>query len=196
MSVLTAALAFLLSFGEPRVVFLGDSLTAQWDLTTSFPGKPYANAGISGNTAEQALVRFRRDVVSQGPAVVVILAGINDIGGMQGYRTDEEIEAALQSICDMAVANKIGVVIGTLLPDREPYATTHSMARIQSINMLIRTLAARRRLTLVDYYPAMLGDDGMLESTITTDSLHLNAAGYARMTPLVTYAIARALAGN
>jgi acyl-CoA thioesterase I len=41
----------------------------------SFPGKPYINRGISGQTTPQMLVRFRQDVIALKPKVVVILAG-------------------------------------------------------------------------------------------------------------------------
>lgn len=44
---------------ENRVVFLGDSITDYWKLTDSFPGKPYINRGIDGQTTPQMLVRFR-----------------------------------------------------------------------------------------------------------------------------------------
>src|ERR1051325_6053608 len=69
---------------ERRVVFLGDSITEGWDLPGSFPGKPYLNRGISGQTTPQMLIRFRRDVVALKPAVVVILAGTNDVAGNTG----------------------------------------------------------------------------------------------------------------
>ena len=68
--------------GQTRVVFMGDSITDNWDnegYGGFFPGKPYVNRGISGQTTPQMLVRFRQDVVSLKPAVVVILAGTNDI---------------------------------------------------------------------------------------------------------------------
>src|SRR4029077_12107331 len=67
--------------GENRVVFFGDSITAMWKLDVSFPGKPYINRGISGQTTPQLLVRFRPDVIALQPKVVVILAGTNDIAG-------------------------------------------------------------------------------------------------------------------
>src|SRR4029077_20776141 len=38
---------------EDRVVFMGDSITAGWKLAESFPGKPYINRGISGQTSPQ-----------------------------------------------------------------------------------------------------------------------------------------------
>src|SRR5205809_7906969 len=61
---------------EQRVVFIGDSITDGWGRRTNdfFPGKPYVNRGISGQTTPQMLVRFRADVVALDPAVVVILA--------------------------------------------------------------------------------------------------------------------------
>jgi hypothetical protein len=39
--------------GENRVVFFGDSITDMWKLADSFPGKPYINRGISGQTTPQ-----------------------------------------------------------------------------------------------------------------------------------------------
>src|ERR1700690_193341 len=79
--------------GESRVVFMGDSITEGWgqsgttpppDRATFFPGRPYVNRGISGQTTPQMLVRFRQDVVALKPKVVVILAGTNDLAGVTG----------------------------------------------------------------------------------------------------------------
>ena len=78
--------------GENRVVFMGDSITEGWHFDGpdgSFPGKPYINRGISGQTTPQMLVRFRQDVIALQPKVVVILAGINDIAGNTGPMTLE-----------------------------------------------------------------------------------------------------------
>jgi hypothetical protein len=38
---------------ENWVVFFGDSITDMWKLDLSFPGKPYVNRGISGQTTPQ-----------------------------------------------------------------------------------------------------------------------------------------------
>src|SRR5919108_1906548 len=48
---------------ESRVIFFGDSITDAWKLPDSFPGKPYINRGISGQTTPQMLIRFRQDVI-------------------------------------------------------------------------------------------------------------------------------------
>jgi hypothetical protein len=72
--------------GEQRVVFYGNSITDAWAqyFETMFPGEPYVGRGISGQTTPQMLVRFRQDVLALDPAVVVILAGTNDIAGNTG----------------------------------------------------------------------------------------------------------------
>jgi hypothetical protein len=53
---------------EKRVVFMGDSITDHWGRSGNhgsfFPGKPYVNRGISGQTTPQMLVRFQQDVLS------------------------------------------------------------------------------------------------------------------------------------
>src|SRR5262245_65369084 len=62
--------------GEDRVVFLGDEITEYWGRGAAkfFPGKPYLNRGIKGQTTPQMLVRFRQDVIALRPKAVVILA--------------------------------------------------------------------------------------------------------------------------
>jgi hypothetical protein len=83
--------------GESRVVFLGDSITEFWPLSDSFPGKPYMNHGISGQTTPLILLRFRQDVIALQPKVVVILAGTNDIAENTGPITLAAIEDNLTS---------------------------------------------------------------------------------------------------
>src|SRR5689334_9744280 len=66
---------------EDRVVFLGDQVTELWAKSPAgfFPGKPFLNRGIGGQTTAQMLVRFQQDVVALKPKVVVIQAGLNDL---------------------------------------------------------------------------------------------------------------------
>src|SRR6185503_12960009 len=90
---------------EQRVVFMGDSITDGWDAPNMggfFPGKPYVNRGISGQTTPQMLIRFRPDVIDLKPKVVVILAGTNDLAGTAGPATLEAIVANLTSMGEPA----------------------------------------------------------------------------------------------
>src|SRR5580658_5021352 len=105
--------------GVKRVVFMGDSITDAWKIEGpdgSFPGKPYVNRGISGETTPQMLVRFRQDVIDPGASAVVILAGTNDLAGNTGPLTLEQTEENLASMADLASANGINVVLCSILP--------------------------------------------------------------------------------
>src|SRR5215467_1694806 len=100
--------------GENRVIFFGDSITDIWKINESFPGKPYINRGIGGQTTSQMLVRFRQDVIDLKPQAVVILAGTNDIAGNTGHISNENIEANLASLPDIARAHGIRFAFSTV----------------------------------------------------------------------------------
>ena len=102
--------------GEQRVVFMGDSITDGWKLDQYFPGAPYVNRGISGQTTSQMLIRFRADVIALKPRVVVILAGTNDISANTGPITNEGIADNIASMVDLARANGINVVLSSVMP--------------------------------------------------------------------------------
>lgn len=102
--------------GRNRVVFLGDSITDYWKLENYFPGKPYINRGIDGQSTPEMLVRFRQDVIDLHPVVLVVLAGTNDIAGVTGRTRDEDLEANYSSMADWARLHHIRVVFASLLP--------------------------------------------------------------------------------
>jgi lysophospholipase L1-like esterase len=186
--------------GENRVVFLGDSITAGWTLPTSFPGKPYLNRGIDGQTTSQMLVRFRQDVVALQPKVVVILAGTNDIAGNTGPISLEDIEANFASMLDLARAHGIRVVLSSVLPVHNytpASATTFPIRPPEKIAELNRWLAgacAAGGCVYLDYATAMLDEHGLLKRELAADGLHPGPAGHQLMAPLAESAVTKALA--
>jgi len=187
--------------GEARVVFMGDSITDSWGRNYGqfFPGKPYLNRGISGQTTPQMLVRFRPDVINLQPKAVVILAGTNDISGNTGPESLEDIQNNLQSMVDLARANGIKVVMASVMPVSD-YIRTQTARRppekIVALNQWIQTYASKNGIVYLDYYSAMVDDKKMLKQDLTYDGLHPNAAGYAVMGPLAQQAIDKALAAQ
>jgi lysophospholipase L1-like esterase len=181
--------------GENRVVFMGDSITDAWKIEDSFPGKPYINRGISGQTTPQMVVRFRQDVIALQPKVVVILAGTNDIAGNTGPETLEEIEGYLASMADLAAANHIRVVLCSVLPAFDypwkPGLTPAS--KILAINAWMKAYAAQKGYVYVDYHAAMKDQRDGLPATLSKDGVHPLPAGYAVMAPLAEAAIEKAL---
>jgi lysophospholipase L1-like esterase len=178
-----------------RVVFYGDSITDFWvrDGGKFFPGKPYVNRGISGQTTPQMLVRFRQDVVALHPEAVVILAGTNDIAGNTGPSTQEMIEDNFKSMTEIAKANGIRVILASVTPAAK-YLWRPEIAdpagKIEALNAWIKSYCAQEKLTYLDYWTAMAGPDGGMKPGISLDGVHPNAAGYAMMEPLAEAAIA------
>src|SRR5579859_6966667 len=185
--------------GENRVVFFGDSITDMWKLEDSFPGKPYVNRGIGGQTTPQMLVRFRQDVIDLAPKVVVILAGTNDIAGNTGPMLNGDIEANYASFAELARAHGVRVVFSSVLPvhnyteqSKDMFAE-RSPARILELNAWLKDYCTRNNIVYLDYFSAMVDDKGMLKKDLADDGLHPNAAGYKTMAPLAEAAIQKAM---
>ena len=183
--------------GEQRVVFMGNSITDSWAryFPELFPGKPYVGRGISGQTTPQMLVRFRQDVIALKPAVVVILAGTNDIAGNTGPSTLEMIEDNLASMTELAMANHIRVVLASVLPVYDyPWRPGLEPApKIVTLNAWIKQYAARTGAVYLDYHSAMADERMGMRHDLSDDGVHPTDAGYRVMAPLTEQAIAKAV---
>ncbi len=101
---------------DSTVVFLGDSITHQgrW---TGFVTRYYTewmpernvsfyNAGVGGDTARLALTRLYEDVTPYHPSVIVIMFGMNDVGGaLWAEKYGEKENARKKSVLDQYEAN-------------------------------------------------------------------------------------------
>lgn len=175
--------------GERRVVLFGNSIIEAWTpyFAELFPAQPYIGRGISGQTTPQMLVRFRQDVVALHPAVVVILAGTNDIAGNTGPSTLSMIEDNLASMTEIARSNDIRVVLCSVLPVYDyPWKPGLAPApTIMALNDWIRRYAESVGAVYVDYHSAMKDARGGLPSALAMDGVHPTLAGYRIMATLV-----------
>jgi len=186
--------------GENRVVFLGDSITDTWGkhFDQYFPGKPYIGRGITSETTQQMLIRFRPDVIALQPKVVVILAGTNDIAGNTGRSSQEMIQNNLISMIDLAEFNHIKVVLVSVLPASDYFWSRgiEPAEKIVALNAWMKAYAAKRGLVYVDCHTPMSDVQHGMKTEYSPDGTHPSPAGYAVMTPLVEAGIAQALARN
>jgi lysophospholipase L1-like esterase len=198
-----------------RVVFLGDSITDFWPLADSFPGKPYVNRGISGQTTPQMLVRMFPDVIDLKPRAMIVLAGTNDIAQNTGPETITMIEENLMAITELAQKHGIKVILCSVTPISDytlmppsrggpgvPAGTTpphriqtvgRPLADILRLNSWMKTYAATSGTIYADYFSAVVDSSGMLKDGLSNDGLHPDAQGYALMAPVAEAAIEKAL---
>ncbi len=203
-----------------RVVFMGDSITDFWNLEQSFPGKPYVNRGIGGQTTPQMLVRMYPDVIELKPAAMVVLAGTNDIARNTGPETVEMIQQNIMAMTELAQHHGIKVVLCSVLPvsdypflrsQNAPPATaapgrggpprvtakmtdSHPAGDILKLNAWMKDYAAKTGAVYVDYFSVTVDERGWLKDAYSTDGLHPNAEGYQAMTVVLVPAIQKALA--
>src|SRR5262245_44453563 len=85
---------------------------AYW-LMKTHPAWDVINQGINGERSDQIRARFEDDVVSKKPAVVVIIAGVNDV--YQG-RPTQHVKDELSAMYRRAHDAGIRVVAGTVIP--------------------------------------------------------------------------------
>jgi lysophospholipase L1-like esterase len=184
--------------GQARVVFMGDSITDAWPemSPTLFANPAHIGRGISAQTTPHMLVRMRSDVIRLQPAVVVILAGTNDIAGNTGPATVAQITDNIESMAQLARANGIRVVLASVLPASRYYwsPAQRPAATIVALNASIKALAARAGHVYLDMHTPLADADGGLPKALSDDGVHPSRTGYEAMRPLVQQAIAQALA--
>ena len=174
-----------------RVVFLGNSITEFWmrNHPEFFLENDYINRGIGGQTSYQFLLRFREDVLKLKPNVVVINAGTNDIAENTGPYVEEYTFGNIVSMVELARANRIKVVLTSVLPARQfPWrpSITDAMSKIRALNARIEESAEKTRIPFVDYFSAMVDDQGeAMAAEYAPEGVHPNSKGYAVMEQLI-----------
>jgi len=181
---------------KPRVVFLGDSITDGWRLNEYYGSdRDFVNRGIGGQITGEMLGRMKADAINLQPRLLLLLAGINDIGRGVPVST---IENNLSMIADLAEAHHIEPMFASLLPvsdyhkDVNPqYARTARLApaKILEVNAWLKNFCVERHFPYVDYYSALVDKAGFLQADLADDGLHPNSKGYRLMAPIALAAI-------
>jgi len=175
---------------ENRVVFMGNSITIGWSHSRPdfFQNKHYINRGISGQTTSQMLLRFRNDVISLAPKVVVILAGTNDIAGNTGPISLEEILDNIKSMSELADFHGIQVLLCSVLPASDyrwsPGKNPH--IKIPKLNQMMKQYAEKNGYGYLDYFSALTDGNSGMKKEYADDGVHPTAEGYKIMEKLLT----------
>lgn len=184
---------------EKRVVFLGNSITEGWVRTHPdfFKENNYIGRGIGGQTSYQFLLRFRQDVINLQPDLVVINAGTNDVAENAGPYNADYTMGNIISMVELAKANKIKVILTSVLPAARfgwRPNITDAAQKIAALNSRIEQYAKEHKIPYVNYYEKMVvGHDHALNPAYTKDGVHPTAEGYDVMEELIVKAIKKAL---
>ena len=184
---------------QRRVVFMGNSITQNWASMRPdfFKRNGYVGRGISGQTSYQFVVRFRQDVIELKPELVVINTGTNDVAENTGPFDEDRTFANIESMVELARANKIKVILTSILPAAKfgwRPSITDAAPKIAKLNARIRDYAAKKNIPFVDYYSKMVkGENKALNPAYSKDGVHPTEAGYAVMEPMIKAAIDKAL---
>ncbi len=167
------------------VLFLGDSLTQQWDANLwrdHMALRGVLNAGVSGDRTEH--LRWRLDhgnLAGPPPRVAIVLIGTNDIGhGRPPEVTAEGIRAVLIQLRARLPATRV-LLLG-LLP-RGATVTDHFRRQIGAVNRMIAACADSQSIFYADIGGVLLDSRGQLNKPVSPDTLHFSPRGYALLVP-------------
>lgn len=181
-----------------RVVFLGDSITEQYEystdvelyLTTRFPtaGMLFLNAGIGGDTAAGGANRFQTQVLDEKPTKVTINFGMND-GGYGVFNPAANKVYVEKTAAMLAAAKRAGVKVALLSPNAVDYRLADRfrlyLETQKEFYAPLKDLAATRDAVFVDQYAATRKALEVMEKNDPTaktvrpfgDGVHTSPAG-------------------
>jgi lysophospholipase L1-like esterase len=178
-------------FQQVRVVFFGDSRSAQWPspiMEGELADYKFINRGISSQTSVQSFLRFAEHVGPLKPNVVVVQVGVNDLKTVALFpdRRDAIVANCQENIKGIVAAAKaMGavVIVSTVFPvgqvplERQIFWSDDIAIAVQQVNAYIATLADDQTLVL-DAFSLLANQQGLVASEYSSDELHLNDRGY------------------
>lgn len=194
-----------------KVIFFGDSITQagvkpggyitlmQETVRSKDLKYELIGAGVSGNKIYDLFLRFEDDVLSKKPDVVIIYIGVNDVWHKQSSQTgtdpDKFIAFYTTMIKKMQAAG-IRVIMCTpaVIGERTDYSNAQD-GDLNRYSQMIRDLAVKYKVTLVDLRKAFLeynlknNPQNKESGILTTDRVHLNAAGNQLLADLMFKAL-------
>lgn len=168
-----------------EAVFMGNSITEGWvqQRPAFFSDNNFIGRGISGQTTDQMLLRFRPDVIALNPKKVVILAGTNDIAENNGKVSLSAIAGYIEGMVELAKANQIKVYLISVLPAEIYPWRTHLKPNVQipKLNNLLKAVAEKHKIEYVDMFSQMTNEKMGLDENYAYDGVHPTLEGYLKM---------------
>ena len=172
---------------QNRIVLIGSSAAAQWDLTRSFPGYQMINRGICSETIRQLRMRFHQDAVALNPDAVIIFPGYLDDLQPAKRMSSIDVESHLARIARLAKGSAIPVALCSAGPmsRADDRSIKIGLENISKLNDRIKKLCLETGYFYIDCFSALADEQGFLKSEFTDNGIDCNAAGYNALNPLI-----------
>ncbi len=163
---------------EVDVAFLGDSITAGYDVKNYYPEYLVSNRGIGGETTYGLKDRLQVSVFDLKPKVCVML-----IGGNNPDTMFDDYEDMLISFQEQIPDTKI-VLVSHAPTSGEHWGTKNQIFTYN--NVKIKLLAEKYGYEFVDIYTPLFDlETGEMKAEYTVDGAHHTAAGYEIITQAI-----------
>lgn len=173
-----------------KVLFLGDSITEQYDLENYFHNDDYINGGRGGNATGDILEQMKERVYDYNPAKIFLMIGTND-GMTSDLEDNQAIKNIEKIISDIQVTlPNTKLYVESILPvnDSDDEKIDHDMVRdrsndnIKEMNQQIQDLCNEYQVTYINLYDKLIDDEGNLKLEYTREGLHMSDEGYQVIT--------------
>jgi lysophospholipase L1-like esterase len=175
--------------GRITIYFEGDSITRRWgatdcpeflaNWTTNFFGWNAANFGWGADRVENILWRLENgELDGVHPKIIVLLAGINNVGPMPGDDAKvEDITQGLKAVIAVCQrkAPKATIVLTALFPRNDNMA---AIPTINKINDNLAKIADGKKIRYLNVNDRLADEDGRLFEGMSKDKLHPTVKGY------------------
>ena len=183
-----------ISLLEPDMIFIGDSIVEYYPLQELLGTvKTIVNRGIRGYQTRLLLENLDAHLYGDAVDQIVLLIGTNDIGkDILMNEALDNLEGVIQSLNRDYPLSQIKLVSILPVNEGEEYKQTvyiRTNEKIREWNQAYEALAsAYMQVDFVPIYDSLTDSEGQLQSTYTTDGLHLSVAGYQALSDaLKTY---------
>ncbi len=174
---------------KDNFVFLGDSITAGYQLNEFYEGIHVVNSGISGNKTDDILSDMENRVYRYNPTKVFLLIGVNDLGsGKTVEEVFDNIKKIIKNIKKNRSNTKIYVESVYPINDRgeEGFMKINvSNNDIIRLNKKLKKYCEDKDITYIDIHKSLKDEKDQLKLSYTVDGLHISSLGYLRITRLL-----------
>ncbi|MET0960231.1 MAG: GDSL-type esterase/lipase family protein [Psychrobacillus psychrotolerans] len=177
-----------------EVICFGDSITARKEgypspiltqkMSSKMPNYKFINAGVSGNTTEQAMFRFNKDVLSKRPDVVTVLFGANDSA------TDKLVDIDTFKRNISLFTKQIGpekTILISPAPVDESLQRNRTNERLKQYAQVVQEVAEETNSYFIDFFQIVYSNPNYKELLVgqKNDGLHFGEACYELLSDVI-----------